>query len=246
MSLAIVSVAIVAGSILAAEPAANTTSRSTQPTKPFDPTDQYDVQQIEGWRVLVSKKFRKSEPAICEKTLKLLTHHLYGVTRVIPPEALGKLRQIAIWVELEEGHHPCMAYHPDPGWLREHGMNPEKGGCVEIANARNFLAWTIDQPVMVLHELAHGYHDRFLDRGYNNPEIKSAYDHAMKAKLYDSVLRCRNRRGRAYAATNPMEYFAETSEAFFGTNDFYPFVRAELHEHDPQMYDLLKKLWGAK
>ena len=25
-----------------------------------------------------------------------------------------------------------------------------------------------------------------------------------------------------------MEYFAEASEAFFGTNDFYPFVRAEL------------------
>jgi len=27
-------------------------------------------------------------------------------------------------------------------------------------------------------------------------------------------------------------------------NDFYPFVRAELNEHDPRMYQLLKKIWG--
>jgi hypothetical protein len=46
--------------------------------------------------------------------------------------------------------------------------------------------------------------------------------------------------------TNPMEYFAETSESFFGTNDFYPFVRVELQRHDPKMYELPRKLWGAK
>ncbi len=43
-----------------------------------------------------------------------------------------------------------------------------------------------------------------------------------------------------------MEYFAEATEAFFGTNDFYPFVRAELSRHDPEMADLLVKLWGTK
>ena len=40
-----------------------------------------------------------------------------------------------------------------------------------------------------------------------------------------------------------MEYFAEASEAYFGTNDFYPFVRQELEQHDPEMFLLLKKLW---
>jgi hypothetical protein len=39
------------------------------------------------------------------------------------------------------------------------------------------------------------------------------------------------------------EYFAEASEAYFGTNDFYPFVRTELQRHDPEMYELLKRLW---
>ena len=40
------------------------------------------------------------------------------------------------------------------------------------------------------------------------------------------------------------EYFAESTEAYLGVNDFYPFVRAELNRHDPRMYRLLRKIWG--
>ena len=220
--------------------------KSTAENESFAPTDRYEVREIRGWRVLVHQDLPRQEPELCEQTLELLSHHLYDITRKLPADALAKLRQITIWVENAEPHHPCMAFHPDPGWLREHGMNPEKAGCVEIANARNFLGWTQDQPAMVLHELAHGYHHRFLEHGFDNPEVLAAYHHALDTKLYDSVLRRGNTVERAYAATNQMEYFAETTESFFGTNDFYPFVRVELQRHDPQMYELLKKLWGAK
>ena len=41
-----------------------------------------------------------------------------------------------------------------------------------------------------------------------------------------------------------MEYFAEATEANFGANDFYPFVRAELREHDPEAYALTESIWG--
>jgi hypothetical protein len=44
--------------------------------------------------------------------------------------------------------------------------------------------------------------------------------------------------------TNPQEYFAESTEAFFGRNDFFPFTRDELKKHDPGMFDLLGQLWG--
>ena len=210
----------------------------------YDPTDQYEARQIRGWRVLVHKKLL-GEPAICAPVMELLDHHFYGIVREVPPEAVAKLRQITLWVEYNEPHHKCMAYHPDAGWLRDHDMNPEKAGCVEMANARVFLA-THDQPAVVLHEYAHGYHDRFLPGGFENPEVLAAYKHAKEAKLYDAVLRRGGRVERAYAMTNQMEYFAENSEAFFGTNDFYPFVRVELQKHDPQMYELLKKLWETK
>jgi dipeptidyl-peptidase-4 len=42
-----------------------------------------------------------------------------------------------------------------------------------------------------------------------------------------------------------MEYFAESTEAYFGRNDFFPFDRRELTRHDPEVEALLGKLWGA-
>ncbi len=206
----------------------------------------YQTRPIEGWQVVVNGAFLKGQPELADRTLKLLAHQLYQITRVVPPEALSRLREIRIWVEENEPHHPCMTYHPDPKWLREHGMSPEKARCVELANARTFLAWTIQQPWMLLHELSHGYHQRFLEAGFDNPEVRAAYDHAIKAKLYERVLRHGGEEDKAYAATNPMEYFAELSEAYFGTNDFFPFVRAELRRHDPLAFAMLESLWGVK
>ncbi len=40
-----------------------------------------------------------------------------------------------------------------------------------------------------------------------------------------------------------MEWFAEATEALFGTNDFHPYVRSELREVDPQGAALVEKLW---
>jgi len=56
----------------------------------------------------------------------------------------------------------------------------------------------------------------------------------------------RQKLDRAYALQDPKEYFAETTEAFFSTNDFYPFVNVELRKHDPEMFQLLRRLWGVE
>ena len=87
-----------------------------------------------------------------------------------------------------------------------------------------------------------------LARGFDNAEIKAAYERAKASGSYDKVERWfgngrPNTRERAYALTNPMEYFAETTEAFFSRNDFFPFTRKELHRHDPEMETLLERVW---
>lgn len=46
--------------------------------------------------------------------------------------------------------------------------------------------------------------------------------------------------------TSPFEYFVETTEAYFSRNDFFPFTRDELKQHDPAMFALLTKLWGVE
>jgi hypothetical protein len=215
----------------------------TETAVPWDSTDRYEFHEIQGWRVLVNRRLLEDK-TLSGDVLHLLDFQLYQIARQVPPAALEKLRKIGIWVELAEPLHPGMAFHPDAGWLREHGMNPEKAGCVEIANSKNFLDWTKQQPWMVLHELAHGYHHRFLENGFGNPRIEAAYRKALESKSYESVLHISGQKERAYALTDPMEYFAETSECYFGTNDFYPFVRAELHKHDPEMFKLLEELWN--
>ena len=76
-----------------------------------------------------------------------------------------------------------------------------------------------------------------------------AYEKAKAGGTYDRVERQdsegRKRMDRAYAMTNPQEYFAETTEAFFTRNDFFPYTRDELKPHDPAMFELLEKLWGG-
>jgi hypothetical protein len=66
---------------------------------------------------------------------------------------------------------------------------------------------------------------------------------------YDKVKRFTGRKiveDEAYAMSNEKEYFAESTEAYFGKNDFFPFDRAELKSHDSAMHDLLEELWGVE
>ncbi|HEY3320938.1 MAG TPA: hypothetical protein VGP72_10775 [Planctomycetota bacterium] len=209
----------------------------------YDPTDNYEPRQIEGWTALVHKDLLKDEQ-LTKDTLRELEHHLYQVKRVVPAEAVEKLQKVRIWIELSHPKHPCMCYHPSAGWLKEHDMNPEKAGGVEIANAKTFLKWVHDQPFMVLHELAHSYHHQVL--GYDQPDIKACYKNAVESKKYEKVLHINGQTVKHYCLTNDQEYFAECTEAFFGTNDMFPFVRCELKQHDPEMYALLRQLWGLE
>ena len=68
----------------------------------------------------------------------------------------------------------------------------------------------------------------------------------MQSKSYEQVLHVRGKKVKHYALSNPREYFAEGTEAYFGTNDFYPFVRAELKDHDPRGFAKIENHWGVR
>jgi hypothetical protein len=221
----------------------NTLETATKSPTTFDPITAYATREMEGWHVLVNQKLL-AETNLCERVLKILGAQLYQITRVVPSAPLAKLRLIPIWVELDDPLFPGACYHESRDWLAAHGVNPAKTGAVELANATHFTTWTIEQPCMILHELSHGYHHQFL--GDDFAGIRKCYEHAKAAGIYDSVLRANGHHERHYAMNSEKEYFAEMTEAFFGTNDFYPFVRAELKEHDPQIFALLCEVWDVK
>jgi hypothetical protein len=206
----------------------------------------YSSKKIQGWTVLVNKEFQRKQPRIAEQAVEQLEHQLYQIVRSVPAPAVKKLKTIRIWLEEKQPDNPCVIYRSNVRWLRDHGMNPDKAQCVEIANAANFIEWTLRQPWLVLHELAHGYHQQFLPGGYKNPTIEAAFKNAVDSKRYERVLRYNGVKEKAYALTNPTEFFAELTEAYFGTNDFYPFVRPEVREFDPETFAMLRELWGEK
>lgn len=208
----------------------------------FDPTEAYEPRELEGWTVRVHKRLLAEEPQLAQATLKELEHQLYQITRAVPEKARAELQKITIWVELNHSRHPCACYHVSADWLRANDFNPEKEKSVEIAQPKNFLSWTREQPWMILHELAHGYHDLVLGSGH--AELQARFEAMGKTDLYKTVRHINGNSVRHYARTNATEYFAEATEAYFGVNDFYPFVRAELREYDPEMFELLRKLWG--
>jgi hypothetical protein len=98
------------------------------------------------------------------------------------------------------------------------------------------------QPWAVLHELAHAYHDRVL--GFDDARVAAAWKKFRDAGRYRSVLTTPGPTREHYGLTNEKEFFAEMTEAYFGTNDFYPFVAGELQQAEPELFALLREIWG--
>ena len=210
----------------------------------FEPTSDYEVRQVEGYTVRVSATLLRAHHDVADRALDLLRVRLYEMNRALPESALSRLKHTVVWIEWDDASFPGMCFHPSADWLREHGLNPDKAGGVEIGNARNFIDWSAEQPSMVLHEFAHAYQHKVLGAD-DREELRAAFERARAARQYEHVLRASGRTERAYAMTNPEEFFAELSESYFGTNDFYPFVRAELKQFDPDSFRLIQRLWKS-
>lgn len=209
----------------------------------FEPVEQ----KMEGWTVHVDPKLLAGEHKDDGKrALRMLADNLHRISILVPEPQLTRMRQLEIWIEWEHPIFKTMQYHPSGSWLVARGHDPRLAKKVHIARARALFdrGQLLKHPAVVLHELAHAYHDQVLD--FDNPEIEAAYESAKASGKYDKVLLYSGRHVRHYGMNNPKEYFAEGTEAWFYRNDFYPFVRAELEEHDPKFYGVLKKIWGVK
>lgn len=211
----------------------------------------YTQRLIAGWKVHVNVKLVEADSTALEMAMELLRSQLDEMVRVVPAKAVAELRKVPLYFNPEYPKtRPRAEYHPGEDWLRENGRDTAMVRCVEFSNVRIFEAETRRMPNFALHELAHAYHNLFVRMSYGNLEIKAAYEKAKASGKYDRVERKdsegRSHMDRAYAMTNPQEYFAECTEAYFTRNDFYPFNREELKQQDPEMLALLEKLWGVQ
>ncbi|MCH2204693.1 MAG: hypothetical protein MK132_02325 [Lentisphaerales bacterium] len=198
----------------------------------------YESQKLRGWTLQVRKTLLKNEP-LWSEVKEVLDLQFLRIIRNVPNKHLKFFRSVTIFVEDDFGKGAC--YHPSSEWLKANNYIPEKHRTIEISNAKNFVQWTKSQPWMILHELAHAYHHQVLT--FRQKELLKIFHKAQAKKHYEKVLHISGRTQRHYALNDHKEYFAEATEAYFGRNDFYPFVRPELKQHDPELFEFLKKVW---
>jgi hypothetical protein len=222
------------------------------------PTNAYQVYTRQGFQILVDKDLL-DKPDRTDLLLKKLDAALLKISQVVSPSQFAAMRQTKIWVSLpkhrlvnesssEMSGHTSQAialYRKSTAKeLKSHGHNPDKAKSVEIFNAGLFTRAPADlQLVIVLHELAHAYHDKVLDA--RKPEIRSTYKKAMARGHYNIPDPRSETAGKAYAATNEYEYFAELSVAYLAKNDGFPQDRYVLAKADPIGYHLMQQVWGA-
>jgi len=200
---------------------------------------------LQGWTVhadarLVSGEYKE----LGTRSLSMLSNHLERLTILLPEKQLAELRKMEIFIEHAHPELGNMQYHPDLDWITEHGYDPRLVKKVHIPQAAELLSrqQMLKHPAVILHELAHAYHNQVL--GFEEPEIIKAYDDAMKKGIYQKSLLYTGKTVKHYATTDHKEYFAEATESYLYHNDFYPFVRAELNQHDPAAYAIMERVWG--
>ena len=230
------------------EPAGPTASAARRaadpPLQPGQPAARAP-HRLEGFQILVDDRLLPGGPreALGREALAFLAAKLAEIRIVLPPARLARLREVTIVLDESCGDLRTMQYHPSADWLADHGFPRSLARCVHLPRAADLATRrnVAEQPWVILHELAHAYHDQVL--GFDEPRIVAAWQ-AFKAGgdgertlLYDGS------RVRHYGLTDQKEFFAEMTEAFFGSNDFAPFNRAELKTGFPELHALLAEIW---
>lgn len=215
---------------------------AADPAKPVSRT----AKAVEGWTVRVDDRLLTGPDAEAGvRALRFLEAKLADVKVVVPADKVKRLQEVPIVLDLTHGGLGPMQYHPSADWLTGHGYAADLAKCVhlpraaDVATPRNVR----EQPWCILHELTHAYHDRVL--GFDDPRVKEAFETYKKSGRGETALRHDGRRVRHYALTDHKEFFAEMTECYFGSNDFFPFNRAELKDAEPEVYELMKQVWEA-
>jgi hypothetical protein len=199
-------------------------------------------ENIQGYTVIYSDDVDVNSRSLIRDELNL---DLIVINNLFDSEILNKINKVKIWVTKNGLPEGSATYHQSANWLSQNGKNPRMAHGIEIGNIDNFIKWRkLNQPYMLLHEIAHFYHDRVL--GNEDADIKNGFNRIKESQLYEMVSHNMGGKQKAYALTNRFEYFAESTESFFGKNDFFPYDQEDLKGFDFLTYLLIKEKWRVK
>ena len=208
------------------------------------PTSRTD-RVIEGWTVRIDDRLLQEQNRdLGDRILKSLERRLADIKAVVRPLRVEQLQKVRIVLDMSHGKMKPMQYHPEADWLKENGYAVDLARCVHIPVAANLLdARQINtQPWVILHELAHAFHDQVL--GFDEARVLEVFKLYKDSGHGEQALLITGKKVRHYGLTDQKEFFSEMTEAYFGSNDFFPFNRAELKTAEPEIFELMKNIWG--
>jgi len=218
-------------------------SKPKEKPEPAKPTS-HTARNIEGWTVKVDDRLLKApDDELGTRALRFLEGKLSDIKAIVPADKLKKLQAVVIVIDLSHGKLGPMQYHPSAGWLKANGYSPDLEKCVHIPRAADLPTRRSirEQPWVILHELAHAYHDQVLT--FEDPRVIEVFENYKKSGRGEKTLLYSGNRVKHYALTNHKEFFAEMTESYFGVNDFFPFNRAEMKEVEPEILALMERVW---
>lgn len=206
----------------------------------------HEIRHIEGYTVHVDPSLLEGEhKATGDLALRILGERLHQIALRLPEEPVAKMREVPIYLDR---NHPLgnAHYHPDGGWLERHGYDPIMAKAVHFTGAASLIreASSPHSTSVVLHELAHAYHDRVL--GFDHPGILAGYQAFCDSGQFDQVATFSGAIRPHYGLTDHKEFFAELTETFFVGNGYYPFNHFELYQAHQPSYELIARIWGSE
>lgn len=206
----------------------------------------HQIRQVEGWTVHVDPSLLEGEhKETGTLALRILGERLHQIVLRLPAAPVAKMMEVPVFLDR---NHPLgnAHYHPDGGWLARHGYDPAMAKAVHFTGAASLIreASIPHSTSVVLHELAHAYHDREL--GFDHPGILAAYQVFCDSRKFDEVQTTGGAVRPHYGLTDHKEFFAEMTETFFVGNGYYPFNHVQLHQEHLPTYELIAGIWSSE
>ena len=202
----------------------------------------HELHQMSWWTVYI-ECIAYDTPGFAEELIGYTRSQMALAADLLPASSIGTLRHTPVWVDASFEDDSSMAIYiedtQDPGSEDLPFLN---GIRLSADAVRDELTYEIPEGFSV-HELAHAWHCLAYNPCWSATRVMSAYAAAMSDDLYDSVPYLYGDEERAYAATDDAEYFAELSEAWFHTNDYFPFTREDVLAHDPIGAKAIEGAW---
>ena len=250
---------------------ADVVSSSEQTVVYSTTTAPHSERELLGFTVHVSDKALEDHETETESAYDLLSEQLMTFIRRFPVRVVEALREAEVGFILNnEGLNqevcPFACYYPD-AWFS--GMYSK---AVAIRDLKQFHQSQLEQPGLLIHEIAHAFHELIVPSGdldsngdgyvtgFDNSTIIEAYDRAKESGQFESVAHIWGERllteglpinpkhnAQHYGMTNEKEFFATFSEALWSTDDQFPFNFHDVISHDilTNQTNLYNEVWYA-